>query len=184
MKITRLKDFELQNFLDIDSHKYDEYRRSSDYKKLVKISKDYFERYSTELSLYWQGSSASTQLNQVNSNQNKNNKSTISPYKESIEEVTKSIEFLLESLEAKCHFPSENEEEKNEEARVFIESSNKDIIILDYLITCKQLLEMIEKDIKLNGCENYEKFAKKSRIEEIVEGSTTDISMDLYEKIS
>jgi len=35
----------------------------------------------------------------------------------------------------------------------------------------------------MNGCENYEKFAKKSRIEEIVEGSTSDINAELYEKI-
>lgn len=43
---------------------------------------------------------------------------------------------------------------------------SKDIIILDYLITCRQLLDMIKDG------ENYEKFTKKSRIEEIVEGIT------------
>ena len=43
---------------------------------------------------------------------------------------------------------------------------SKDIIILDYLMTCKQLFEMIREG------ENYERFARKSRIEEIVEGST------------
>ncbi len=47
------------------------------------------------------------------------------------------------------------------------------MVILDYLITCKQLLEMIEKEVRATGAENYEKFAKKSRIEEIVEGSTS-----------
>lgn len=54
---------------------------------------------------------------------------------------------------------------------------------MDYLITCKQLLEMIERDLKNNGMENYDRFAKKSRIEEIVEGSTSDINSDLYGKI-
>ena len=65
----------------------------------------------------------------------------------------------------------------------FINKNSKDIIILDYLITCKQLLEMIERDIKNNGIENYDRFAKKSRIEEIVEGTTSDINSELYEKI-
>jgi hypothetical protein len=38
-------------------------------------------------------------------------------------------------------------------------------VILDYLITCKQLLEMIERELRAGGHENFEKFAKKSRIE-------------------
>lgn len=54
---------------------------------------------------------------------------------------------------------------------------SKDIIILDYLMTCKQLFEMIREG------ENYERFARKSRIEEIVEGSTGEISYELYVKI-
>ena len=44
-------------------------------------------------------------------------------------------------------------------------------------MTCKQLLEMIKDG------ENYERFARKSRIEEIVEGSTGEINYDLYSKI-
>ena len=48
----------------------------------------------------------------------------------------------------------------------FIESYNKEIVILDYLITSKQLIELFK-----NG-ENYERFSRKSRIEEIVEGKT------------
>ena len=39
-----------------------------------------------------------------------------------------------------------------------IESLSKDIVILDYLMTCRQLIEMIKDG------ENYERFAKKSRI--------------------
>ena len=59
----------------------------------------------------------------------------------------------------------------------FIESNNKEIVILDYLITSKQLIELFK-----NG-ENYERFSRKSRIEEIVEGKTADISRQLYYKI-
>lgn len=33
--------------------KYEEYQETSDFKKLIKISKDYFERYSSELQVYW-----------------------------------------------------------------------------------------------------------------------------------
>jgi len=47
---------------------------------------------------------------------------------------------------------------------------NKEIVILDYLITSKQLIDLLK-----NG-ENFEKFARKSRIEEIVEGKTADIT--------
>ena len=55
---------------------------------------------------------------------------------------------------------------------------SKDIIILDYLVTCKQLVTMILKD-----GEDYEKFSKKSRIEKIIEGATSEINQTLYNKI-
>jgi hypothetical protein len=42
---------------------------------------------------------------------------------------------------------------------------------------------MIEKEVRINGHENYEKFARKSRIEEIVEGSTSEINAELFKKI-
>ena len=50
-KIVNLKKFETCNFLKIG--KYEEYRVTSDFKKLIKISRDYFERYSSELKIYW-----------------------------------------------------------------------------------------------------------------------------------
>lgn len=59
-----------------------------------------------------------------------------------------------------------------------ISKLSKDIVILDYLMTSKQLLEMFE-----NGVEDYFTFSKKSRIEDIVEGSTSDITYALYRKI-
>lgn len=59
----------------------------------------------------------------------------------------------------------------------FVESCSKEIVILDYLITSKQLIELFK-----NG-ENYDRFSRKSRIEEIVEGRTADISRELYFKI-
>lgn len=58
-----------------------------------------------------------------------------------------------------------------------IKKYEREIIIIDYLITSKQLIDILK-----NG-ENFEKFAKKSRIEEIVEGKTADISRDLLDKI-
>lgn len=51
-------------------------------------------------------------------------------------------------------------------------------MIVDYLMTSKQLLEMFE-----NGNEDFFLFSKKSRIEDIVEGSTSNISYNLYKKI-
>jgi hypothetical protein len=79
-------------------------------------------------------------------------------FKESVEEVTKSVEYLLESLQ----FRSDTQFYGDQQ--LFLGIFSKDIIILDYLITCKQLLEMIEKEVRINGRENYEKFARKSRI--------------------
>lgn len=55
---------------------------------------------------------------------------------------------------------------------------SKDIILLDYLITSRQLIEMIK-----NSPDGYERFARKSRIEEIVEGKTVDIHYELYQQI-
>ncbi len=47
---------------------------------------------------------------------------------------------------------------------------SKDVVILDYLITSRQLIEMIK-----SSPDGYERFARKSRIEEIVEGKTVEI---------
>jgi hypothetical protein len=87
-KVTRLRNFESENFLDIGGEKYEEYRRTSDFRKLIKIAKDYYERYSTQLSNYWGGCLE------------------ISPFPESmfrgcIEEVARSIEYLLLGLQEK-----------------------------------------------------------------------------------
>jgi hypothetical protein len=54
-KVTKLKNFESENFLGIDSGKFEEYKRTTDHKKLVKIAKDYYNRYSTQLADYWIG---------------------------------------------------------------------------------------------------------------------------------
>jgi hypothetical protein len=55
---------------------------------------------------------------------------------------------------------------------------SKDVVILDYLITSRQLIEMIK-----NNPDGYERFARKSRIDEIVEGKTVDIHLELYHQI-
>jgi len=52
------------------------------------------------------------------------------------------------------------------------------VIILDYLVTSQQLIEMVR-----NNPNGYEKFSRKSRIEEIVEGKTVDIHFQLYQQI-
>ena len=59
-----------------------------------------------------------------------------------------------------------------------VQKLSKDIVIVDYLMTSKQLLEMFE-----NGNEDFFLFSKKSHIEDIVEGSTSNISYNLYKKI-
>jgi hypothetical protein len=46
-----------------------------------------------------------------------------------------------------------------EDSQLEVLKLSKDIIIVDYLMTCKQLIEMFE-----NGQEDYFNFAKKSRI--------------------
>lgn len=55
---------------------------------------------------------------------------------------------------------------------------SKDVIIIDYLMTAKQLFEIFE-----NKQHDYFNFAKKSRIQDIVEGTTSDITYSLYQKI-
>lgn len=74
--------------------------------------------------------------------------------------MTKSITFLIENLRQQ-----ESQEPGSTAEEEFLAVCSKDVVILDYLITCKQLLEMIEKEVRATGSENYEKFAKKSRIE-------------------
>ena len=59
-----------------------------------------------------------------------------------------------------------------------VQKLSKDIVIVDYLMTSKQLLEMFE-----NGNEDFFLFSKKSRIEDIVEGSTSNISYNLYKSL-
>lgn len=67
----------------------------------------------------------------------------------------------------------EYEYEKEAEVQKF----SKDIVIVDYLMTAKQLIEMFVDR------EDYCFFSKKSRIEDIVEGTTSDITYSLYHKI-
>lgn len=73
-------------------------------------------------------------------------------YALALEQVEDAIAFLLDQFQA------------NQGHEGAIGGSDKDVVILDYLITCKQLLDMIHKDLRASGRENYEKFARKSRI--------------------
>ena len=52
-KIDNLVSFSSQNFLNIQG--YEEYKEGGDYTKLMKIAKEYKERYSNELKPYWIG---------------------------------------------------------------------------------------------------------------------------------
>lgn len=83
--------------------------------------------------------------------------------------TTESLELVKKILSA---FVTKSEDVERE-----IGKYEKDVVILDYLITAKQLLEMLADG------ENYEKFSRKSKIEEIVEGTTASITVDLYQKI-
>ena len=92
-KVTKLKEFDQTNYLkeEVDSNKYSEYKQTSDFKKLVKIAKDYYDRYSSELKSFWQSKSVKMMQN--------NNKANHIYYRDAIDEVSKAINFLLSSLQ-------------------------------------------------------------------------------------
>ena len=52
-KVDKLISFEHLNFLTIDENIYREYKESSDFKKILKISKEYKDRYRVELADNW-----------------------------------------------------------------------------------------------------------------------------------
>ena len=92
-KVTKLKEFDQTNYLkeEVDSQKYGEYKQTSDFKKLVKIAKDYYDRYSSELKSFWQSKSVKLMQN--------NNKANHIYYRDAIDEVSKAIQYLLSSLQ-------------------------------------------------------------------------------------
>lgn len=52
-KVDKLISFEQFNFLNIDEGTYREYKESTDFKKILKISKEYKDRYRVELADNW-----------------------------------------------------------------------------------------------------------------------------------
>jgi len=52
-KIDKLISFEQVNFLNIDENSYKDYKETSDFKKILKISKEYKDRYRVELADNW-----------------------------------------------------------------------------------------------------------------------------------
>ena len=52
-KIDKLISFEHMNFLNVEESVYKEYKETSDFKKILKISKEYKDRYKTELADHW-----------------------------------------------------------------------------------------------------------------------------------
>jgi hypothetical protein len=134
-KIDNLTRFSSSNFIGATA--YEDYKECADYAKLMKIAKEYRERYSAELKDYWGIAKAAA--------------FSTSPTVD-----------LIDHLYRLLHL--------REHTDTFIDSFSKEIVVLDYLITSKQLIELFK------GGENYERFSRKSRIEEIVEGKTADIS--------
>ena len=99
--------FDTNNFINTNS--YEDYKDSSDYTKLMKIAREYKERYSQELKEYWGG---------VNSSK--------------VNFTTSTTVELIEHMYKLLHL---REHQDN-----FVESHNKEIVVLDYLITSKQLI--------------------------------------------
>lgn len=140
-KVDRLVSFTTNNYINCTC--YEEYKNTSDYHKLIKIAKEYRERYSSELRQHW----------------------TEAECRFTTDPTTAMISHLHSLL-------------KNRHSKeTAVQGQQNEIITLDYLITAKQLI-----DIFRHG-ENHEKFARKSRIEEIVEGKTADITPELFGKI-
>ena len=110
-KVDKLISFEHLNFLNIDEASYREYKETSDFKKILKISKEYKDRYRVELAENW------------NSYFDK---------RFTVDETGALMRKLLLAFE-------------KDEAVIErdVEKYSKDVIILDYLITAKHLLDML-----------------------------------------
>jgi hypothetical protein len=143
--IIRHKINQLNNYIGCEG--YAEYKKSSDFDKLMKIGKEYADRYRVELQRHWGAE-----------------------YQLSAEPTNQMIRHLYDSLETVVANMVRPEED--------IGLVTKDVVILDYLITSHQLIEMIRSNPA-----GYERFARKSRIEEIVEGRTVDIHLGLFRQI-
>jgi hypothetical protein len=100
--------FEHKNILGADN--YPEYKDTADFKKLMKISKEYHERYHVELNASW-------------------NKSTCAFTTEETDNMivvfTKNLEYAVKEMIS---------------PEIEVGRHSEDIIILDYLITCRQLI--------------------------------------------
>jgi hypothetical protein len=144
-KIDQLTSFGSDNYIKCEG--YADYKTSSDYDKLMKIAREYSDRYKVEIQRYW----------------NEDCNLTTEPTNAMICSLYETLGNVVARME--------NPEEE-------IAVISKDVVILDYLITSHQLIEMLK-----SNPHGYERFARKSRIEEIVEGKTVDIHLDLYRQI-
>lgn len=52
-KLQKIVNFSVNNFLKMKEENHAQYQETSDFRKLLKISKEYTERYSKELGEYW-----------------------------------------------------------------------------------------------------------------------------------
>lgn len=125
-KIEQLNSFESDNYINCEG--YADYKQSSDYEKLMKIAKEYNDRYKTEMQRFWS-----------------------QEYELCSEPTNLMIRHLYDALTTVVSRMDNPEEE--------ISMISKDIVILDYLITSHQLIEMVR-----SNPHGYERFARKSRI--------------------
>ena len=118
----------------------------------MKISKEYSDRYRVELQKYWNDSNQPISEGQGEGQGQGQEEGQGHLH---VHELTpnnlmiKHLHAKLESVVSKMTCPEEE-----------ICMVSKDVVILDYLITSHQLLEMIK-----NNPNGHERFARKSRIE-------------------
>jgi hypothetical protein len=113
--INLLTNFAKKDFLRLGT--YETYKESSDFTKLTKISNEYLDRYATELKQFWNSDENDDSLNRFSSSETNKLIKTMSSH----------IEDIVNGME---------------DPQGEIPKLSKDIVILDYLMTSKQLLEM------------------------------------------
>ena len=144
-----------------------QYQETSDFRKLLKISKEYTERYSKELGEYWKDDN----YNSIEFSQNFRNLMEAKPTNALMSTLKQRLETVLGSPSqmSLCTAPYSHKrklshfaQEEGDQDRINdsnIEKYSKDIVILDYLMTARQLLDILRENPN-----DHEKFARKSRI--------------------
>lgn len=171
-KLNKIINFSSNNFLRMKEDNHIQYQETSDFRKLLKISKEYTERYSKQLLVYWNedlvknSSFYDKELElYINLLDTKPTNMLMLVLKHRLEAVIGQLDAPF-STASYTHQRKKSQHEETESQRRYkavVEKNSKDIIILDYLMTARQLLDIIRQSPS-----DLEKFAKKSRIQEIV----------------